>query len=204
MKKARAARDRAAPIRRRCRRRSRSSTSWTLSRPPDAPTVEAAWWISHQVSEHVFATDRARRSAHWRPSPETSHGDPSRRSQARPRRDRRPFPRDGLLGAAEFSADSTGALARPASPSNRQGPRAAPVPSASRGRHPIDGVACPTARKEHPREALGPHPCAGREARPVRQTRPRTGSSGRSPSFSFGAPAPGWTTETPTTGRPRM
>ncbi|MGQ9371733.1 DUF2357 domain-containing protein [Azospirillum sp. ST 5-10] len=71
----------------------------------DAPTVAAAWWISHQVSEHVFSI--------------VAHGDP-RTGEPLPRplteilRDvrnatatgSRPFPRDRLLGAAEFTIDS--------------------------------------------------------------------------------------------------
>ena len=105
MKKARAARDRAAPK--------------TAALPPplpefdgldalaasDAPTVTAAWWISHQVSEHVFSM--------------IAHGDP-RTGEPLPRplteilRDvrnatatgSRPFPHDRLLGAAEFTTDS--------------------------------------------------------------------------------------------------
>ncbi|MBN9562199.1 MAG: DUF2357 domain-containing protein [Alphaproteobacteria bacterium] len=105
MKKARAARDRAAPK--------------TAALPPpipqfdeldalaasSAPTVEAAWWISHQVAEHVFAM--------------IAHGDP-RTGAPLPRplteilrdvriatsKGSRPFPRDRLLVAAEFTADS--------------------------------------------------------------------------------------------------
>ena len=105
MKQGRAARDRAAPK--------------VAALPPpfpqfeeldalaasETPTVEAAWWISHQVSEHVFSM--------------VAHADP-RTSEPLPRplteilRDirkatstgSRPFPRDRLLGAAEFSADS--------------------------------------------------------------------------------------------------
>lgn len=105
MKKARAARDRAAPK--------------TAALPPplptfdeldalaasSAPTVEAAWWISHQVSEHVFST--------------IAHGDPRtgdplpkplteilRDVRAATAKGSRPFPRDRLLVAAEFTADS--------------------------------------------------------------------------------------------------
>lgn len=105
MKKARAARDRAAPK--------------TAALPPplpqfdeldalaasDAPTVEAAWWISHQVSEHVFSM-----IAHG----DSRTGDPLPRPLTEILRDvraatltgSRPFPRDRLLSAAEFTADS--------------------------------------------------------------------------------------------------
>ena len=105
MKKARAARDHAAPK--------------TAALPPPlpqfdeldalaastAPTVEAAWWISHQVPEHVFAT-----IAHG----DRRTGDPLPRPLTEILRDirdatskgSRPFPRDRLLVAAEFTADS--------------------------------------------------------------------------------------------------
>jgi cold shock CspA family protein len=105
MKKARAARDRAAPK--------------TAALPPplpkfddldalaasSAPTVEAAWWISHQVSEHVFST-----IAH----DDSRTGDPLPRPLTEILRDvrnatangSRPFPRDRLLVAAEFTAES--------------------------------------------------------------------------------------------------
>lgn len=71
----------------------------------ESPTVESAWWISYQVSEHVFST--------------VAHSDP-RTGEPLPRpltdilRDLReatetgcrPFPRDRLLSSAEFAADS--------------------------------------------------------------------------------------------------
>lgn len=71
----------------------------------DVPTVEAAWWISHQVSEHVFAIVS-------RGDPRT--GEPLSRPLTEILRDLRaatamgcrPFPHDRLLMAAEFAADS--------------------------------------------------------------------------------------------------
>ncbi len=71
----------------------------------DTPTVQSAWWITHQASEHVFSM-----VAHSDPRT----GDPLPRSLTEILRDvrsatatgRRPFPRDRLLGAAEFAADS--------------------------------------------------------------------------------------------------
>ncbi|MEF8701259.1 MAG: DUF2357 domain-containing protein [Candidatus Accumulibacter sp. UW20] len=104
MKKVRAARDRAAPK--------------TAGPPPlpeldgldalaasDAPTVTAAWWISLQVSEHVFSM-----IAHGDPRT----GEPLSRPLTEILRDvrhatatgSRPFPSDRLLGAAEFAIDS--------------------------------------------------------------------------------------------------
>ena len=105
MKKARAARDRAAPR--------------TAELPPplpqfdelDAlaastvPTVEAAWWISHQVPEHVFATiargDRRTGDPLPRPLSEILRDIRNATSKGS-----RPFPCDRLLVAAEFAADS--------------------------------------------------------------------------------------------------
>lgn len=105
MKKARAARDRAAPK--------------TAALPPpipqfdeldalaasSAPTVEAAWWISHQVAEHVFATiaDRDPRTGAPLPRPLTEI---LRDVRIATSKGSRPFPRDRLLVAAEFAADS--------------------------------------------------------------------------------------------------
>ena len=105
MKKARAARDRAAPK--------------TAALPPplpqfdelDAlaasttPTVEAAWWVSHQVPEHVFATiaHGDRRTGDPLPRPLTEILRDVRNATSK---GSRPFPRDRLLVAAEFTADS--------------------------------------------------------------------------------------------------
>jgi len=70
-----------------------------------APTVEAAWWIAHQVAEHVFATIAHRDSRTGTPLPrpltEILHDVRDATSKGS-----RPFPRDRLLVAAEFSADS--------------------------------------------------------------------------------------------------
>ncbi len=105
MKKARAARDRAAPK--------------TAALPPpipqfdeldalaasSAPTVEAAWWISHQVAEHVFATiaHRDPRTGDPLPRPLTEI---LREVRSATSKGSRPFPRDRLLVATEFTADS--------------------------------------------------------------------------------------------------
>lgn len=104
MKKARAARDRGAP----------KQAALPPPLPPfdeldalaasDTPTVESAWWITHQVSEHVFSTVAYS-------DPRT--GEPLPRPLTEILRDirdttatgRRPFPRDRLLSAAEFAAD---------------------------------------------------------------------------------------------------
>jgi cold shock CspA family protein len=104
MKKARAARDRAS-----------KQAALPPPLPPfddldalaaaDTPTVQSAWWITHQASEHVFSM-----VAHS----DSRTGEPLPRSLTEILRDmrcatatgRRPFPRDRLLGAAEFAADS--------------------------------------------------------------------------------------------------
>lgn len=69
------------------------------------PSVEAAWWITHQVSEHVFST--------------VAHGDPRtgeplpgsltailRAIRGATATGSRPFPHDRLLSVAEFTADA--------------------------------------------------------------------------------------------------
>ena len=67
--------------------------------------MEAAWWISHQVPEHVFATiahgDRRNDDPLPRPLTEILRDVRSATSKGS-----RPFPRDRLLVAAEFTADS--------------------------------------------------------------------------------------------------
>lgn len=75
------------------------------------PTAEAAWWISHQISEHVFTT-----IAH----DDRRTGDPLPRPLTEILRDlrdatskgSRPFPHDRLLMAADFTADSVAYLLR--------------------------------------------------------------------------------------------
>jgi hypothetical protein len=71
----------------------------------DTPTVQSAWWITHQASQHVFSTVARG---------DSRTGEPLARSLTEILRDlrcatatgRRPFPHDRLLGAAEFAADS--------------------------------------------------------------------------------------------------
>jgi len=105
MKKARAARDRAPPKPAALPPPLPEFDKLDAIAASDTPTVEAAWWITYQVSEHIFSM--------------LSHGDP-RTGEPLPRplteilRDvrrataggSRPFPRDRLLCAAEFTVDS--------------------------------------------------------------------------------------------------
>lgn len=105
MKKARAARDRATPKTAALPPRIPQFDELDALAASSVPTVAAAWWISHQVAEHVFATIKHR-------DPRT--GDPLPRPLTEILRDvrnatsngSRPFPRDRLLVAAEFTADS--------------------------------------------------------------------------------------------------
>jgi cold shock CspA family protein len=105
MKKARAARDRAAPKLAALPPPLPEFDELDAIAASDTPTVEAAWWITHQVSEHIFSM--------------IAHGDP-RTGEPLPRplteilsdvrgataTGCRPFPRDRLLGAVEFTVDA--------------------------------------------------------------------------------------------------
>lgn len=75
----------------------------------DTPSIAAAWWITHQVSEHVF-------SAIAQSDPRTGAPLPRPLSEilldirALTAAGIRPFPHDRLLSAAEFAAGSLGHL----------------------------------------------------------------------------------------------
>ena len=166
------------------------------SRGVPAPTVEAA------VDLHRVPGTSSRRSRGDRRT-----GDPpetSRRSLRRSKRDlegSRPFPRDRLLVAARFTADSLEHLLDRHRHQNRQDHERSRSISFA-GRYPIDGVACRQPGRNI-REKLSGRTHALGVKRDVSVDTTENRLLGRSPSFSFGAPAPGWTTETPTTGRPR-
>lgn len=105
MKKARAARDRDSPKPAALPPRLPEFDELDAIAASKTPSLEAAWWITHQVSEHIFSM--------------ISHGDP-RTGEPLPRPlteilskvrsatagGSRPFPRDRLLCAAEFTVDS--------------------------------------------------------------------------------------------------